>query len=189
MSNYQEKLILIIGVNGTGKTTVEAELVNHFLSKNHRALIVTPNPDEWTQYPDVKSDAKSLSSFVKAARILANPFNNDTIVTDLYTGYKNGLLVLDDMRVFVDNRVDKFLEAILIDRRHRNVDILAVAHSFETMPKSFYRYANTIILFKTSGKINDRKKELVNPEAFEAAQIRVNEKAETDPYYYEIINL
>jgi Cdc6-like AAA superfamily ATPase len=180
---------MIVGLNGTGKTTIEKELVKHFLSKNHRALIITPYSDEWTEYPKIEDTPEQLKSFRQAARIVATPENGDELIMSLYYNYKNGLLVLDDMRIFVDSRVSKYLENIMVDRRHRKVDVIAVAHSFETIPKAFYRYGNIIFLFKTSGKINDRKRELVNPEEFERAQVEVNQAAETNPHFFKIINL
>lgn len=52
--------IVILGTNGTGKSTLVKELVQVANEKGRRALIITPDPVEWQQYAEIEPDINLL---------------------------------------------------------------------------------------------------------------------------------
>ena len=44
---------IIVGINGTGKTSFVKNILEHTVNAKNRALIVTPDPSEWRQVEEV----------------------------------------------------------------------------------------------------------------------------------------
>lgn len=190
VKEYIEKLILIIGTNGTGKTTLESKFVIHFLQKNHKVLIATPDMFEWKKIPLISGNFPDKIADVNGAgRLIITHSNAKEMLTYIYENFSNGLLIFDDCRAFLKSKTDEFLEALFIRRRQKKINIIAVAHNFDKMPAAFWSYANEIFLFKTVGGLKNRKEYVNNADIIEQAQQRINQKAEKNIHYYEIIKL
>ena len=65
------------------------------------------------------------------------------------------------------------------------LDVFAVAHGFTEVPVRLYTFATRIILFKTNDSIKRAAEKMRDPQSAIAAQQRVNEKANTNPHYFE----
>lgn len=173
------RLILLIGTNGTGKTTVQKKMMLPELRKdNGRVLILVPDELEWTNIPMVHPDRPGRIAWYYGARrmIITRSTLKDKLEM-IRNHFKNGQLYFDDFRSFTGARTEAEFEELLIRRRQNSVDIFAVGHGFEKIPRAFFSYATDIILFKTVGTIKDRREYLNEPDRIEAAQRRVNERA------------
>ena len=179
------KLIIILGFNGTGKTTLVKKLVKNEMNKpTGRGLIVTPDDIEWNFLPDVNQRLNHhIKDYVKFRKIIYQPGALNWIAAY----FRNGLLIFDDCRAYLGATTDQELHNLLIRRRQKSIDIIAVGHGFSEVPPKFFTFASEIILFKTMDAIKRRQNVIRNYTEMEAAQIRVNEAAQTNPYYFEVI--
>lgn len=180
------KLIVIIGTNGTGKTTLVKKLVANELKKNKaRVLIVTPDDIEFPTVPLVHPHFPyRVGVYLGARKII---FTDDTLEI-IRRYFHDGLLIFDDCRAYLGAALEQDLHALLIRRRQKAMDIIAVGHGFTEIPPKFFTFATEFILFRTLDNIERRKNVLRNYEAMKEAQARVNEKAKSEPHYYEVIS-
>ena len=194
------KLILIIGYNGTGKTTITKKLVINELKKpESHILVVTPDDIEWQTLPEVHHKfIERVKTYTKARKIIYNdkieyiePQNcqlqkGNTI--DLISDYfRNGLVVFDDCRSYFNAALESSLHNLLIRRRQKMIDIVMVAHGFTEIPPKAFTFASDIILFKTMDNIDKRKPYLKDFEKMKQMQAFVNSEAEKNPHYHAVI--
>lgn len=172
------KLIIILGYNGTGKSTLVQKFIDNELKKQSRALIITPDCYEFINIPE----ADNLKTFKGARRLIAN----DNIIKEVET-YRNGLLIFDDCRAYFNSKLEIELHTLLIRRRQRMVDVIAVGHGFTEVPPKFFTFANEIFLFNTKDNIHRRKDVIKDFDRMQQAQTRVNQQAIKEPHYFEII--
>lgn len=179
------KLIIILGFNGTGKTTITKQLVANEMKKpSGRGLVVTPDDIEWQTLPDVNTRLNHhIKEYVKFRKIIYQP----GVLNWIAEYFRNGLLIFDDCRAYLGATTDQELHNLLIRRRQKSIDIIAVGHGFSEVPPKFFTFASEIILFKTMDNIQRRKDVIRNFEEMKAAQSRINEKAQTNPHYFEVI--
>jgi len=184
----RSEIIGFIGYFGTGKTTKASELINFKIKKGSRALIITPDDSEWSDVAEVKIPSVELLTFEGSRKII---FDDDNIIEKLAddkTGYKNGILVFDDCRTFLNANVDKTLRKITLRPRQRMLDIIYIVHGFREVPPAFLTYTSTFFLFETKDNIEMRKKDLnASFEILKQHQIEINEKAKENKHYYRII--
>lgn len=181
------KLMIVLGTNGTGKTTLVKKLVANELKKEDSQVLVTvPDDMEWNSLPWVNPRFPNrIETYVKARKIVYYPGLIDVIRAK----FRNGLIVFDDCRSYFDASLETDLHSLLIRRRQQMCDIIAVGHGFTEVPPKFFTFATHYILFKTIDSIDRRKNVIGNFDEMKEAQRRVNEKAKTDPHYYEIIKV
>lgn len=180
------KLIIVLGYNGTGKTTLVKKTVLNELRHNRRALIVTPDDAEWQTIEAVHPKwPERIKNYVGARRIIY--YNG--LLPIITENYRNGLLIFDDCRAYLTASLDMDLHNLMIRRRQKMIDIIAVGHGFTEVPPKFFTFASHIILFRTIDNIERRKNVLRDFAEMKAAQEAVNHIAETqNPYHYQIIN-
>ena len=182
----QTKRILIIGTNGTGKTTFASEIVQAEIERTGgRALIVTADDSDWLRYPRINIYKENrLDEFTGAWRHI---WQNKKDLEYLKF-FKNGLLVFDDCRSYFDAKTDTALQSFLIRSRQRQIDILTIAHGFTKVPPAFFTYATEIVLFKTRDGIQNRKNDLGdNYESLAKWKAFVDYNAEKDKHFKKII--
>lgn len=177
--------IVVIGTNGTGKTTLVKKLVIAELKKkDSHILIVVPDDMEWPSVPFVHPKfPERIERYVGARKIIFEP----GILEIISERFKNGLLVFDDCRAYFDAGLDRNLHTLLIRRRQKMLDIVAVGHGFTEIPPKFFTFATDLVLFRTIDNIDRRKNVLNNFDEMKEAQGRINQKAEDDPHYYEVL--
>lgn len=181
------KQIIVLGTNGTGKTTLVKKLVlSELKKKDSHILIVVPDDMEWNtvEYVHPKFPHR-IENYVGARKIIYYP----GILEIIRDRFRNGLLVFDDCRAYFTAALDAELHSILIRRRQQMIDIVAVGHGFTEVPPKMFTFATHFALFKTIDNIDRRKNVIQNFEVMREAQQRINQKAATDPHYHEIIKI
>jgi ABC-type sugar transport system ATPase subunit len=180
------KMTCVIGTNGTGKTTFLKKLILQLLRNNRRVLIITPHDMEWETIPLVHDKHKQhIAWYVGARRIIWE----DGLLPTITENFKNGALVFDDCRAYLNANTDRDLHRLLISRRQRDIDIFAVGHGFTEIPPKFFTFATNFVLFRTMDNIEKRKSSIIQFDRIKSAQEMVNEKAINDPYFKAIINV
>lgn len=182
------KQILVMGTNGTGKTTLVKNLViNELKKKDSHVLVVTPHDMEWNTLPDVHPKfPHRIETYVGARRIIY--FNG--LISIIRDKFKNGLVVFDDCRAYFKASLDDELHSLLISRRQHMIDIIAVGHGFTEIPPKMFTFATHYALFKTNDNVDLRKNVIQDYPKMKEAQQRINMYAtQKDPHYYEIINV
>lgn len=181
------KLIIILGYNGTGKTTLTRKIVLNELKKQKgKCLIVTPDDSEWNEFPTVELNKREDYEAAGGKR---------TIYLEKYTleriknYYNDGLLVFDDCRAYFRSNVDMLLHNLLIRRRQKMIDIIAVGHGFTEVPPKFFTFCSEIVLFQTKDDIYKRKNDILQFDRIKEATERVNKKALEEIHYFEIIKM
>jgi len=186
-TNRDAKLIIILGFNGTGKTTLIKQFVKNHLSRDSgrsKALIVTPDDREFREYKYNECDQPKNLFFTGANTHI---FDEDISLDMIRRYYKHGLLIFDDCRGYFRSNIDRDLHSLLIRRRQNEIDIIASGHGFTEIPPKFFTFASEIILFHTKDNIYKRRDCLRNFDDMQKAQERVNHHSETNAHYFEVI--
>lgn len=194
MDSRKNFCYLLMGTNGTGKSSFLIQILKQIISGNKRALILNPSEEEkWEQFPIAKMD--ELPTFTGIRQLKPD---DDFRITDyirymrllekVYKYYENGILIIDDAKVFLGNNLQSQMTQMMIKRRQKNIDMFLVFHSIGQVPPSLFPYSTHIVLFKT----NENRNKWVNKfpiEGFENVVNRVNAGAESNPYHNEVIKL
>ena len=169
------KQIIILGTNGTGKSTLAKKLVIAELKKKEsHILVVVPDDMEWPSIEFVHPKyPERIERYAGARKIVYF----DGLLPIIRERFSNGLLLFDDCRAYLTASMDMDLHSILIRRRQKMVDIIAVGHGFSEVPPKMFTFSTHIILFNTLDNIAGRKNVIRNFEELKEAQTRVNEKA------------
>jgi len=176
-------LLLIVGTNGTGKTTFCKQLIQNKIDTGQRALIVTNHIAEWLEVEHIDVRSNELKTFTG----IRKTHMNKILFNELKRFY-NGILVFDDSRRYINSRVENNLEDLLISRRQQMIDIFAVAHSFSKIPKAFYSYASHLALFKTNETAKTRSDVIYDIDKVINLQQKVNIQYDKgNKFYYEIL--
>lgn len=177
---------ILVGINGTGKTTFIKKVLERTVNDNNRALIVTPDPAEWRAVEEVSGTA--ISRFRGVKKIIYH----QSCMEEIQRYYTNGILVFDDARVYIHAQSDDFMQWLQIRRRQVGVDLFCNFHGLTQVPPVFFTFATNIILFYTKDNIK-RRAEYVDEQDFadiQAAKSRIaNRVAKGEQYAYEIITL
>lgn len=177
---------ILVGINGTGKTSFVKNILEHTVNAKNRALIVTPDPAEWRAVEEVSG--REIATFKGIRKII---YHTDCM-SEIQTYYSNGMLVFDDARVYIHAQSDDFMQWLQIRRRQVGVDLFACFHGLTQVPPVFFTFASNMVLFYTKDNIK-RRGEYVDESDFQAiqeAKDRIAKKVEGgNPYYYEIITL
>lgn len=177
---------ILVGINGTGKTSFVKNILQQTVSSSNRALIVTPDPTEWRQIDEVVG--RDIATFTGVRKII---YRNGCM-EEIQRYYSNGMLIFDDARVYIHAQSDDFMQWLQIRRRQVGVDFFCMFHGLTQVPPVFFTFATKLILFYTKDNIK-RRAEYVDEADFaaiQAAKSRIAKKVESgDPYYYEIITL
>jgi ABC-type Mn2+/Zn2+ transport system ATPase subunit len=177
------KLIAVIGINGTGKTTAVVQLLK---SMNERAIILTPHMNEYAQYPH--NDLEKPADF-QFTGICKNYFPSRELMQSVVNYFYNGTLVLEESRIYIDNQPTKLNYSLLNGMRQRMTDIIFVGHAFSDIPPLFLNRMTRILLFQTLEKLERRRGELLYYELFKITQEEVNRKALKNKHYCKLIKL
>jgi GTPase SAR1 family protein len=182
-SERTAKMVVILGANGTGKTTLLKNILNN---SGEKSLVIAPDVIGWEEYPEVELNTPDdfLGTGIRC-HIFDDSKKNGTLSKLEY--FKKGNIVFDDCRAYLTDKTDPRIRIQIIRRRQRMTDIFAVGHGFNEVPPVFFTYISEIILFRTTDNIIRRKNCLKDFDLMVEAQRRVNLKAKTNPHYFEII--
>jgi len=185
MGNREAQLAMVLGTNGTGKTTLVKKIVINALKHKERVLIVTPDYVEWQQIELVhEKHTHHIATYVGARRLV---YKNDDTLALIMQHFHNGLLIYDDCRSYFRSNIGEKLREQFIRRRQHKLDIFFVGHGFTEVPPIVFTFANTIYLFWTRDNIKRRANYIQDFEMMQQKQLEINEKAKTNKHYFEII--
>lgn len=177
---------ILVGINGTGKTTFIKKILENTVTEKNRALIVTPDPAEWRAVQEVSGT--EITRFKGIRKIIYH----QSCMDEIQRYYTNGILVFDDARVYIHAQSDDFMQWLQIRRRQVGVDLFCNFHGLTQVPPVFFTFATNIILFYTKDNIK-RRAEYVDEQDFneiQQAKARIAKRvADGDKYAYEIITL
>ena len=179
-------LFIILGYTGTGKTTYSKQIIEKYVENRDRILIVTPHDIEFNEFEQIDVTDTGFYKFSGVRRHIADA-DSLALIGDNKNHFRNGLLILDDARHFIDSRVSRELHQLLISRKQRGLDIIAAAHGFTEVPPKLFTFCSHILLFKTADNINMRKNVIRNFEHLKEAQQRINDHS--DFHYHEIFKM
>lgn len=121
--------ILNVGRPRTGKTTKSKELLR--VAKDKEIIIYDVN-NEYSEFYN-----KPFIPFDDFAKNLKD--------------VKNSCVLIEEATIFFSTRAtDKFVQELLVRRRHSNNTIILNFHSFADIPKYIFNLANYVIVFKTN---------------------------------------
>ena len=177
--------IVVTGINGTGKTTIIKKFVIAALKAGQRVLVVTPDPAEWTTLPEIHERFRERIEWYKGGRRMIYQKGDLKLINDYY---RNGLLVFDDCRVYLDAKTSDEIHTVLIRRRQFMLDLIFVAHGFTEIPPKFFTFADHFIIFKTLDSIDVRKQQLGSSfKNIKKVVEDVNQEAEKNEFNYKIV--
>ena len=173
---------ILVGINGTGKTSFVKNILEHTVNDRNRALIVTP--DRAVE----EVSGREIATFKGIRKIIYH----SGAMEDIQRYYSNGMLIFDDARVYIRAQSDDFMQWLQIRRRQVGIDFFCCFHGLTQVPPVFFTFASNIVLFYTKDNIK-RRAEYVDEQDFQdiqEAKARIAKKvADGNPYYYEIITL
>ena len=180
----QAQMLIILGTNRTGKTTLTKEIITGMNRK--RKLVLTPDPYEpkWNEYPIIKRS--EIAKFEGTRKLFYS--KNDFI--GLNNSLTDCVLILDDFGAFEDmnQKEQKALKRLLVRRAQKRLDIFVIAHGFtDIVPTFLYRYVSQFIIFKTEDNPKMIKQRIKRYDELIQVVERVDKNK--DPHFYEIINL
>jgi len=193
MAERKASLIAVIGKPGTGKTMATIQMAKAI---NPQKLVVIDEGLQepmWDKYKRINAakpdDLKKLkgwgvSDYYSEKNYPPGVFNN------MYDNLRNGVIVLDDCRTYIKNQLADDVRKIVARRRQHGNDIFLIVHGFTNLPPSLYSYISHYILFATTDTLDSRKEYISHYyDKLVEVQKRVNQKAQTNPYYKEIIDV
>lgn len=179
------KFVLILGYNGTGKSTFVKKLIESYQKTNRRVLICTPHDVEWLEFSEVKTD-KEITNFKGVRRKIIFDLSD---LENILLHYRKGLLIFDDCRVYLNSSTSQIIRKLMIERRQKMLDLAAVGHGFTEVPPTFFTFASELVLFKTNDNIRKRKDVINEFEKLEIQKNEIDKMAIEKPHYYRIIKL
>lgn len=176
----------MLGANGTGKTTFVKQIC---AATRQRILIITPDDTEYNEidaygnplYPLNELRTKDDFLFGGVCRHIFDPQWTMRVLHN----FKCGIIVFDDCRAYFPARTEQVIHELMIRRRQREVDMIAVGHGFTEVPPKFFTFATDYVLFRTEDSIDTRKPYIRSFEKVKGMQAIVNAKSQQNPYYHQ----
>ena len=178
------KQIIILGFNGTGKTTLTRRFVERAMKRGEKVLVITPDFAEWTDITETLLEKPTDFEFTGARRFI---WEDVSVLKKINNYFFNGLVVFDDCRAYLSAVTDPELKRMYIRRRQKMVDIIMCGHGFTDVPPQAFTNCSEFILFLTKDNIARRKNVILEYDKVAEAQTRVNLRATKDIHYYEIV--
>ena len=200
MQERDAQVIIIIGRNGTGKSTFCEKIVKAIKSKS---IVVTYNglPKIWRNYPKIDlRKSKDLRFKRGIKQVIAAEYEVSRKRNDLfeliYKRFSNGIVVFDDARGYISSNVDddKYFRHLLLDFRHRMLDLIFVVHSPADVPPRVWGSATTVFVGSTDSLVNkaqvktDSAPRIIEIQKFVNEQFR-KAKAKNNGSHYGIFQI
>ena len=169
------KQIIILGFNGTGKTTLTRKFVARALAKGEKVLVITPDSAEWSDLEDTALKTSADFDFDGSRRYVWN--HDQKVLKRIYVYFNSGLLIFDDCRSYLQAVTDPSMKSIFLRRRQMRTDIIMAGHGFTDVPNQAFTNTSDYFLFLTMDKINRKKSVIPRFEMIQEAQFRINTRA------------
>lgn len=184
----QAKFTIMLGEPGSGKSTLVEEIIGE---SKQPTLVVDPDGEEdiWMAWDEIDIMSTGAASELRTFKDKRMTIYEEKVTFEkLVKNYRNGNLVLDDCRCYVDAGVEDNMMLLLRRKRQYGLDVFAMAHGFTEVPPKFFTFATHYILFSTEDEASRVKRNIPNYEDFMAVKEHVDHKALDDPHYYVIID-
>jgi hypothetical protein len=169
------KQFIILGFNGTGKTTLVEKFVKASLVKQEKVLVVTPDGTEWTHLRETMLKTAADFDFSGAKRYVWD--EDPDVIGRIYKYFFEGLLIFDDCRSYLSSLIDPNLKRIFMRRRQMKVDVVLCGHGFSDVPVQAFTNTSDYFLFLTLDKFKRKKDIIPRYELILEAQQRINARA------------
>lgn len=175
------QVTIIFGRNGTGKSTFCKEMIDRI---GKRALVVTYNgqPKIWRSFKKVDIRDQKAMNFKKGIRqVIAYRYEEspkkNKIFEYLYKNYRDGIIVWDDCRGYIDSSVDRnpYFRRLLNDFRHRMLDHIFVVHSPTDVPVKMWNNISDVFVGATDAMVNKSQVKTHSADRIIEMQHQVNE--------------
>lgn len=154
----EPKTMIVVGQRGAGKSTWIAK----FVKKYHGNVIVYKHlinaSDKAFEFLTTKKisnlrQGNSPDGFVKCKMIGQSEKDFDDFSKWVISaeGFRNGLLVVDDMVNFVRDRPKNAANTLLSGSRHLGCDLIMVYHGLAVIPIEIFNYSDMVVLFNQKG--------------------------------------
>lgn len=169
-TSIMTNMTVLVGTNGTGKTTFLRQQANIALQNMRRVLVICPDDKEWIDIPITPLRNGHTEDF-RYSGIRRHIFDPKRTLKMLKY-FSNGIIIFDDCRAYLRAMTDDNLREILIRRRQLGVDIFAVGHGFNEIPPVFFTFATHFVVYLTRDNV-ERRKNYIN--GFDAVKNKVEE--------------
>jgi hypothetical protein len=134
-SNFNNKLYLICGSKGRGKTTFSTKVLINSINKGLKAIVYDVRRDYLEYYK---------KPFLK---------KNDFMIKEIIPAKKSVILLEEATIFFPNTNKDNILYDKIIGMRYDENDIILVYHSLRSIPSYILEQADYLTLFKTSDNL------------------------------------
>lgn len=194
VSNHGSVSVLLIGTNGTGKSTILREILWSAASGKKKKVIVLPsNPAETTfeDVPEISLDDidKFKSAKYQWGAVRVQCFDEDDFI-HVIKDARNCVFISDDFKFYLSKSVlKKDIMRAFIMRRHMRNDFYFAAHGFKQVPPMFFAYMDWFYIFRCRDNPKGHADKMLDANNLLDIITRVNNVSvsKKDPWYYEII--
>lgn len=182
--SVSQKLIFLVGVEGSGKSTLEKKLI---ASAGRRTVIVEPDRfGDAFNYLPVYEEPEQIEDI---GRLIYSEYEGN-LFEDLLT-VKNSLIVFDDFRLISQDfeRLPQTLKTLFGRRRQMDNIIIVSLHGFKDIPAKAYTHISELIIFKTRDSTETLKRHIGNERYnfIEQTRLEVNWLSEKKSHVYRVI--
>lgn len=193
---------IIIGRNGTGKSTYCKKILDKLKGK---AIVVTYNgaPKIWRKYKEARiDDPKHMQKFQKGVRqVIAARYEDgrkNHTFKYIYKNFRNGTVIFDDCRGYINSNIDndQYFRHLMLDFRHKMLDLFFVVHSPSDVPPRVWGFASTVFVGSTASFLRPAQASIDTESVNKivAAQHSVNDafrkaKAKNDASHYGLFKM
>ncbi len=178
----QPQSIVIVGRNGVGKSTLALQLMERATAKAIFVITYNGTPQIWRKYPVIDlSDREAVAKANGIVNVHAFRYESSAVKNDVFELlYKrvpqDCMLVFDDCRHYIPPNIYNahFLKKILLDYRHKMLDLLFVCHSPDDVPNQIYNHTNALIVMPTEVLFNKASVKIGQASAIIAKQKELN---------------
>lgn len=172
------KISILIGNRNTGKTIYAKSIMKAALESGKSVLVIdTYDHPAYSAVQRIRPDQIGACSPGKIYRCFGS--ETDMILNGCNAFY-NGLLVLEDATKYIEQRLNEETKRFFYDCKQKNVDILAMFHSWVACPPVLFRIADNVLIKKTGDNCLVRKNDCPN---FAEVQAAFNEVEQSDNRY------
>lgn len=179
---------VIAGGQACGKTTFAFKMIDNFLKFKKPVLCIIPDDEEklFWQIDEIEYNednagytARELHNFKTGIKKIY--CDNVKLFDVIRNHFRNGLIVIDDARVYLTSRDEPF-RAMIMRRRQKNNDIIFICHGLSEIPPSCNSFLTDLILFNTTDDF--KKWNIADKEKYKPIVANINNIARTKNQYY-----
>lgn len=154
------KISILLGNRNTGKTIYAKSIMKAALEAGKSVLVIdTFDHPAYSAVERIRPDQIGKCAPGHIYRCFGS--ETELILTSCNQFY-NGLLVLEDATKYIENRLNEDSKRFFYDCKQKNVDILAMFHSWVACPPILFRIADNVMIKKTGDNCLVRKNDCPN---------------------------